>query len=108
MVGALVTKHCISIISLVITIIAVTLMLGIFQTSSLSHAIFAAESNFMWMVFFMRLFLGIGLELSRIVVSLTIISSCILFYWMIRYLLIMAFIERQEAPTEDAGSNSNF
>ena len=105
-VGALVTKKYISIISFIITIVAVTLMLGIFQASSLSHAMFSAENNFMWMVFLMRLFFGIGLEVARVIVSLTIISSCVLFYWMIRHLLIMTFIDKKESSAEESTSQN--
>lgn len=88
------TKKYISIISLLITVIAVILMLGIFEASNLSHALSTAESNFTWMVFLMRLFLGLGLEVARIIVSLIIIASCFLFYVIIRELLTMAFIEK--------------
>lgn len=93
----MVTKKYISIISLLITVIAVILMLGIFEASNLSHALSTAESNFTWMVFLMRLFLGLGLEVARIIVSLIIIASCFLFYVIIRELLTMAFIEKHVA-----------
>ncbi|MGL5472447.1 MAG: hypothetical protein ACRDCT_30425, partial [Shewanella sp.] len=69
-------------------------------------AMFSAENNFMWMVFLMRLFFGIGLEVARVIVSLTIISSCVLFYWMIRHLLIMTFFDKKESSTEESNSQN--
>lgn len=95
------TKKYISIISFLITVVAVILMLGIFEASNFGHALSTAENNFTWMVFLIRLFLGLGLEVARIIVSLIIIASCFLFYLIIRELLAMAFIEKHVEPDKE-------
>lgn len=79
------------IISLTLTFVTTLFMLGILPAATIEHALRLADNNFMWMVFFIRVYLGVSLWLARLTVVMTIMSACVLFYWMVSTLCTFVF-----------------
>lgn len=77
--------------ALLATLVTVSLMLGVLQATSVEHLLLLAENNLMWMVFFLRLYLGANLFIARALTFLTIAGGCILFYMSLGWMLCMAF-----------------
>lgn len=72
------------------TLVTASLMIGVLQATSVKHLLFLAENNLMWMVFFLRLYLGANLFIARFLIFLTITGACLLFYITLGTLLYMA------------------
>ncbi|SBT60570.1 Uncharacterised protein [Plesiomonas shigelloides] len=92
-------RTTILIVSLLITLAMALLILGNFHAQSLEEAIRLAESDFLWMVFFVRLYWGANLLFSRVIALLTVTSSCGLFFMVVTFLLNMSFPKKIDGVT---------
>ncbi len=84
-------RTTILIVSLLITLAMALLILGSFHAQSLEQAIRLAESDFLWMVFFVRLYWGASLFFSRVIAGLTVLGACGLFFSIVVFLLNARF-----------------
>lgn len=84
-------RTTILIASLLITLTMALLILGSIRAQSLEQTIRLAESDFLWMVFFVRLYWGANLLLARVIALLTVTGSCGLFFMVVTFLLNMSF-----------------
>lgn len=87
------------IVSLLITLAMALLILGNFHAQSLEQAIRLAEGDFLWMVFFVRLYWGANLLFSRVIALLTVTGSCGLFFMVVTFLLNMSFPKKIDGVT---------
>ncbi|MBO1106924.1 hypothetical protein J2R62_01585 [Plesiomonas shigelloides] len=92
-------RTTILIVSLLITLAMALLILGSFHAQSLEQAIRLAESDFLWMVFFVRLYWGANLLFSRVIALLTVTGSCGLLFMVVTFLLNMSFPQKIDGVT---------
>lgn len=78
--------------SSVATILAVSVMLGVSHTTSFSHLLNTTIDNVLWMIFYLRAYLGINIHFARFFVFLTILGACLLFYFFIASLLFLTCV----------------
>ncbi|MGL5728292.1 MAG: hypothetical protein ACRCYD_10635 [Plesiomonas sp.] len=79
------------IVALIITLATALLILGSFDTTSWAQSMRLAENDFLWMVFFVRLYWGASLFFSRMIAVLTILGTCGLFFTIVAFLLNVRF-----------------
>ncbi|MGL5604848.1 MAG: hypothetical protein ACRDDP_06115 [Plesiomonas sp.] len=79
------------IVALIITLATALLILGSFDATSWAQSMRLAESDFLWMVFFVRLYWGASLFFSRVIAGLTVLGACGLFFSIVVFLLNARF-----------------